>query len=152
VVKTVIDDLQGQEVANLIQEHLDDMQSVSPPESKHALDLESLRQPDITFWSVWDQGKLAGFGAIKELCPTHAEIKSMKTSSRYARRGVASRLLQHIIEASQERGYSRLSLETGSMAFFEPARSLYKKYGFEYCPPFSEYKADPNSVFMTKTL
>jgi putative acetyltransferase len=111
-----------------------------------------LRQPDITFWSIWDEGSLAGFGAIKELCSTHAEIKSMKTSTLYARRGVASRLLKHIIEVSQGRGYNRLSLETGSMSFFDPARSLYLKYGFEYCEPFSEYKADPNSVFMTKAL
>ena len=140
-VKIKIDDLHGEEVADLLQQHIDDMRSISPPESKHALDLEGLRQPEITFWSVWDEGQLAGFGAIKELDPAHAEIKSMKTTPMYARRGIATTLLQHIITVSLDRGYQRLSLETGSMAYFAPARSLYQKYGFEYCAPFSEYNA-----------
>jgi putative acetyltransferase len=147
-----IDDLSGQEVANLLQEHIEDMQSISPPESKHALDLEGLRHPSITFWSVWDSDQLAGCGAIKELDATHAELKSMRTAASCKGRGIASMLLGFIIKESRSRGYRRLSLETGSVSYFDAAISLYQKHGFEYCAPFSSYKEDPHSVFMTKWL
>ena len=146
------DDLRGPEIAQLLQEHLHDMHRVSPPESVHALDLESLRQPDITFWTIWDAGTLAGCGAIKELDPQHAEIKSMRTASAHRRKGVARQLLQHLLAEARQRGYTRVSLETGAMDFFLPARALYASFGFENCPPFSDYIADPNSVFMTKAL
>jgi putative acetyltransferase len=146
------DDVRGPEIAALLQEHLRDMYRVSPPESVHALDLESLRQPDITFWTVWDAGILAGCGALKELDPQHAEIKSMRTASSHRRQGVATQLLEHMLAEAKQRGYTRLSLETGSMEFFRPARALYTSFGFEPCPPFADYIADPNSVFMTKEL
>jgi putative acetyltransferase len=147
-----IDDLRGPEIAALLQEHLRDMHRVSPPESVHALDLESLRQPDITFWTVWDEGILAGCGALKELDPQHAEIKSMRTAASHRRRGVAKQMLQHILDEAKRRGYTRVSLETGAMNFFTPARALYASFGFKNCPPFSDYIEDPNSVFMTKEL
>jgi putative acetyltransferase len=146
------DDLRGPEIAELLQAHLQDMHRVSPPESVHALDLESLRRPDITFWTIWDAGVLAGCGAIKELDPQHAEIKSMRTASSHRRQGVAKQLLQHMLAEARQRGYTRVSLETGSMDFFMPARALYASFGFEPCPPFADYIADPNSVFMTKAL
>ena len=144
------DDLRGPEIAALLQEHLRDMHRVSPPESIHALDLESLRQPDITFWTVWDAGILAGCGALKELDPQHAEIKSMRTASSHRRRGVATQLLEHRLAEAKRRGYTRVSLETGAMDFFLPARTLYANFGFEYCPPFADYITDPHTVFMTK--
>lgn len=147
-----IDDLRGAEIAELLHEHLRDMHRVSPPESIHALDLESLRKPDITFWTIWDEGTLAGCGALKELDPQHAEIKSMRTASSHRRKGVAKQLLQHLLYEAKQRGYTRLSLETGSMDFFIPARELYASFGFQYCPPFAGYTEDPNSVFMTKEL
>jgi putative acetyltransferase len=147
-----IDELRGPEIAALLQEHLRDMHRVSPPESIHALDLESLRQPDITFWTIWDAGILAGCGAIKALTQQHAEIKSMRTASSHRRQGVAKQLLQHLLDEAKQRGYTRVSLETGSMDFFMPARALYASFGFENCPPFADYIADPNSVFMTKQL
>jgi len=146
------DDLTGSEIAALIGEHLQEMALQSPPESVHALNLEGLKKPDITFWSAWEQEKLAGCGALKELDDGHGEIKSMRTSSSHLRKGVARGILQHIIEEARRRGYTRLSLETGSMAAFEPARRLYASFGFEYCKPFSDYSEDPNSVFMTKPL
>ena len=148
----VVDDLSSQEIADFLQQHLEDMRSTSPPESKHALDLDGLRQPDISFWSVWDEGQLVGCGALKELSALHGEIKSMRTSATCRGKGVASFILQHIIETARGRGYQTLSLETGSMAFFEPARRLYHKFGFVLCPPFASYTEDPNSVFMTKRL
>lgn len=151
-MKIIVDDLRGPEIHELLQEHLQSMRFHSPPQSVHALDLDRLRQPEITFWTVWDNCELLGCGAIKELDPHHAEIKSMRTASNHLRKGVARTLLNHILEQARRRGYSRLSLETGSMAAFEPARQLYASFGFEYCGPFGDYLEDPNSVFMTRTL
>lgn len=147
-----VDDLRSAEIAALLQEHLDDMKLHSPPESIHALDLEKLRQPGITFWSLWQGDELMGCGAIKQLDPTHGEIKSMRTSSRHRRKGVAAAMLQHILEEAQRRGYRRLSLETGSPAAFVPARELYARFGFRPCGPFADYTDDPYSVFMTREL
>lgn len=147
-----VDDLRGAEIACLLEQHLQDMRRVSPPESVHALDLDRLRVPEITFWTVWAGSALAGCGAIKELAHDHGEIKSMRTAPEFRNRGVASLMLNHIIQEAKKRQYTRLSLETGSMAFFEPARRLYQKYGFAPCGPFSSYQEDPNSVFMTMQL
>lgn len=147
-----IDDLSGPEVAQILTEHLHDMYAVSPPESVHALDLNKLRQPNITFWSVWDGNQLAGCGAIKELKAGHAEIKSMRTAKAYRGKGVAVKLMEHILSVAAERNYQRLSLETGPQEFFTPARNLYERFGFEYCGPFGDYVEDPYSVFMTKSL
>lgn len=147
-----IDDLRGPEIAALLQEHLDDMALHSPPESIHALDLDRLRRPEITFWTLWQDGELLGCGAIKQLDATHAEIKSMRTSNRHRRKGVAATMLQHILVEAQRRGYRRLSLETGSPAAFAPARELYARFGFLACGPFADYVEDPYSVFMTREL
>lgn len=151
-MEILVDDLSGRDIAEFLDEHIQDMKAVSPPESKHALDLAGLRQPEITFWTVWHGATLVGCGALKELAAGHGEIKSMRVASAYRKQGVASQLLQHILTEARRRNYQRLSLETGSMAFFEPARQLYTKFGFEYGPPFASYVEDPNSVFMTKNL
>nr|WP_300999825.1 GNAT family N-acetyltransferase [Halomonas sp.] len=144
-----VDNLEGPEVIALLQEHLGSMEHTAPAESRHALDLSGLSSPDVTFWSIWDGSELAGFGALKHMTDTHAEIKSMRTAATHQRKGVASRLLQHIIQEATGRGYSRLSLETGSMEYFQAARSLYASFGFTPCPPFGDYRPDPNSIFMT---
>jgi putative acetyltransferase len=151
-MKIIIDDLTGPEVAELLEEHLQNMAKHSPPESRHALNLDGLRKPEITFWSAWEDEELVGCGALKELDKQHGEIKSMRTSSSHLRKGVAKRMLQHILEEAKKRNYRRLSLETGSMAAFEPARRLYASFGFQECKPFSDYIEDPNSVFMTMEL
>jgi putative acetyltransferase len=147
-----IDDLTGPEIAALLAEHLDCMAQVSPPESRHALALEQLRQPGITFWSVWAGQQLAGCGALKEIDSTHGEIKSMRTATSHLRQGVAGVVLQHIIAEAKRRGYRRLSLETGSMTYFEPAQSLYRKAGFHECAAFADYKPDANSIFFTREI
>ena len=147
-----IDDLKGQEIRELLHEHLRNMALHSPPESVHALDLEDLQKPEIRFWTVWEDSELLGCGALKELDASHAEIKSMRTSTKHLRKGVARHLLKHMIEHAKLRGYKRLSLETGSMDAFEPARKLYAGFGFSYCEPFADYVDDPNSVFMKKEL
>ena len=147
-----VDNLESPQVIRLLQEHLSSMALVSPPESCHALNLSGLKVPEVTFWSLWDDDQLAGFAALKHLSETHAEVKSMRTSAQYLRKGVGRTLVQHLIEHARSRGYARLSLETGSMAYFEPARQLYLSFGFEYCPPFGNYKEDPNSIYMMKVL
>ncbi len=148
----LIDDLSSPKIALFLEEHTREMKAVSPPGSNHALDLEGLKKPEITFWTVWDKATLIGCGAIKELDAEHAEVKSMRVAASYRGKGVASKLLQHIVREAKRRGYRRLSLETGSMPHFDPARSLYEKFGFQLCAPFSTYQEDANSVFMTKEL
>jgi putative acetyltransferase len=147
-----VDDLSGPEIIRLLQENLQSVASHSPPESVHALGLEALRNPDITFWSVWQDSELMGCGAIKELDSRHGEIKSMRTVSLHLRKGVAARLMHHILDEAERRSYERLSLETGSMDAFAPARSLYARFGFEPCGPFANYVEDPYSVFMTREV
>ena len=128
------------------------MYEISPPESVHALDLAALRKPEITFWTAWRDGELLGCGALKALDATHGEIKSMRTASAHRRTGVGRAVLEHIFAEARARSYARLSLETGSMEAFAPARRLYESFGFAYCPPFGDYTEDPNSVFMTRAL
>ena len=152
IVEIRVDDLSGAEIRELLQEHLANMRQISPPESVHALPLEGLLKPEITFWSAWENGELLGCGALRELSAQHGEIKSMRTSSRHRRKGVAKALLDYIIGEAARRGYRHLSLETGSMEAFEPARQLYARAGFTFCGPFADYVDDPNSVFMTKEL
>jgi len=147
-----VDDLRGPAIAQLLQEHLQSMALHSPPESVHALDLAALRKPDITFWCAWQDDALLGCGALKELDSFHGEIKSMRTASAHLRKGVATRLLAHILDEARRRSYRRLSLETGSMQAFTPARSLYTRLGFRPCGPFAAYVEDPHSVFMTREL
>lgn len=151
-LRIVVDDLSGPEIAALLTEHVEEMRATSPPESKHALDLAGLRQPEVTFWSVYAGDVLVGCGALKELDPGHGELKSMRTARSHLGRGVASALLRHIIAEARRRGYHRISLETGAMGFFAPARALYAKHGFTPCAPFAQYVEDPNSVFLTTEL
>ena len=147
-----IDDLRSPEIIGLLEEHLADMYRVSPPESVHALDLDGLRRPEITFWSIWEGEQLAGCIALKELDAQHGEIKSMRTASSFRGKGAGKQLLQHLLAEAARRDYRRLSLETGPQAFFEPARTLYARFGFESCGPFADYWDDPFSVFMTRAV
>lgn len=147
-----VDDLAGPEIRAMLAEHIRNMRQISPPESVHALDVDGLLQPDVTCWSAWSGGELLGCGALKELDPTHGEIKSMRTMPAHRRKGVARAMLQYIITEARSRSYTRLSLETGSMAAFDAARRLYESFGFTYCSPFAGYTEDPNSVFLTRAL
>ena len=147
-----VDDLSRPEVHALLDEHLQNMYQLSPPESVHALDLGKLRSPDITFWTAWDGAELLGCGALKELDPAHAEIKSMRTPQARRRVGAGRAILAHLIGVARQRGYRRLSLETGAMAAFVPAQKLYESFGFAFCGPFGSYREDPNSCFMSLEL
>ena len=171
-----IDDLSRPAIHALLNEHLQSMRELSPPESVHALDLQKLRQPDITFWSAWEGPLLLGCGALKALeahhghLPDallgqrrgehhnqhhdqgHGEIKSMRTPAALRRQGAGRAILAHIIDVARSRAYDRLSLETGAMPAFKPAQTLYQSFGFTFCGPFGDYVEDPNSVFMTLRL
>ena len=147
-----IDDLSDPAIHALLNEHLQNMHALSPPESVHALDLNKLRDPAVTFWSAWDDGQLLGCGALLELAPDHGEIKSMRTPANQRRRGAGRALLAHILTVARQRGYRRLSLETGSAEAFLPAQALYASTGFVRCSAFGDYSEDPHSVFMTLAL
>ncbi|MEV6276118.1 GNAT family N-acetyltransferase [Nocardia sp. NPDC051832] len=147
-----VDDLAGPEIAALLTQHLADMYANSPEDSVHALDLDKLRKPEITFWAARDGDALVGCTALKELDPTHGEIKSMRTADGHTGRGIAAALLAHLIAEARARGYTRLSLETGTADFFAPAVRLYQRHGFDFCGPFADYTADPHSYFMTLEL
>jgi putative acetyltransferase len=147
-----IDDLTHPQVHQLLEEHLANMYELSPPEQVFALDLAKLRMPEITFWTVWDENKLLGCGALKELSPTHGEIKSMRTPTAARGKGAGRAVLERITTVARQRGYTRLSLETGTHPAFEPAHNLYRSEGFVLSGPFGEYMASPHSVFMALEL
>jgi putative acetyltransferase len=148
----VFDDLSRPAVHALLQEHLQNMHAWTPAESVHALDLASLLQPEITFWTAWDDDLLVGCGALKELDSRHGEVKSMRTPSTVRRRGAGRAILEHIVAEARTRGYDRLSLETGAAEVFRPAQRLYESAGFVRCGPFDGYVEDPNSLFFTLEL
>lgn len=147
-----IDDLSDQRVIKFLEDHLQHMVEITPPGCVHALNIDELKKPDITFWTVWDEQTLLCCGALKELTAQHAELKSMRTTPAHLGKGLASVLLRHILSEARKRNYKRLSLETGSYEAFVPARKLYEKFGFSYCGPFSDYTDNSNSVFMTIQL
>jgi putative acetyltransferase len=145
-------DLDDPRVIAVLETHLAKALEITPRESAHALDVTALRAPDLAVWAAWEGEALMGIGALKALGPEEGEVKSMHTPAAMRGRGAASAILGHIIATAQERGYRRLSLETGAMDYFAPARALYQRHGFAECAPFAGYRLDPNSVFMTLEL
>ena len=151
-MKIEVDDLTRPAIHALLQEHLDNMHRLGPPESVHALDLDALRRPEITFWSAWEGDRLLGCAALKQLDARHGEVKSMRTPEALRRTGAGRALLNHVIAEARRRGYARLSLETGTVAAFVPAHRLYESAGFVPTGPFADYVEDVNSMFMTLAL
>ena len=147
-----VDDLTGEATRALIAFHLDGMHDTSPPESVHALDIDGLRHPSVTFWSAWIDGELAGIAALKSIDAERGELKSMRVDDRFRGSGVGRALLRHLIAEARRRGMTSLWLETGSPDDFVPAQRLYESEGFTRCGPFDGYIDDPFSVFMTRTL
>lgn len=146
------DDLSGPAIGDLLRLHLAEMHRWSPPESVHAMPIERLRQPDVTFYSAWDDGLLAACGAIRHLASDHGELKSMRAHPDYRGRGAGKAILLHLLDVARQRGYARVSLETGRPEPFLPARRLYESHGFVECPPFGSYGIDPFSICMTRPL
>ena len=148
----VEDDLTGPEIRSLLELHFRGMLDNSPEGSCHFLDIDGLRQPDVTFWSIWNDRSLAGCGALRELDRDHGELKSMRTSPDHLGQGVGRQLLVHIIDVARQREYGRVSLETGSSPAFDAARHLYDSFGFDECGPFGDYTPEPFSRFYTLEL
>lgn len=146
------DDLASETTRALIAFHLAGMHDTSPPESVHALDVDGLRDPAVSFWAAWAGGDLAGIGALKAIDASRGELKSMRVDDRYLGQGVGRALLRHIIGEARARGMTSLWLETGSTPEFLPAQRLYESEGFVRCGPFEGYRDDPFSVFMTRRL
>ncbi|MPZ71144.1 MAG: GNAT family N-acetyltransferase [Actinobacteria bacterium] len=146
------DDPASEDVRALLEGHLSLMRDTSPPEDVHALDVADLREKGVSFFSLRMDGELLSVGALKHLDPTHSELKSMHTAPAARRRGVARAMLEHLVGTARARGYQRVSVETGSMEAFAPARALYASAGFQVCEPFGDYVSSPNSVFMTLNL
>jgi putative acetyltransferase len=145
-------DLSDPRILALLRHHFDKCHEVTPPGSAHVFDVAQLNAPEIDFWAAWEGETLLGAGAMKPLDAVHGEVKSMHTAGAARRRGVGAAILRHIIATARERGLTRLSLETGSFGYFLPAVALYKAHGFVECPPFGDYRPDPNSLFLTLTL
>ena len=143
-------------VISLLHTHLTTARAETAPGSAHALDDAGLRAPNVTFWSAWEgdgpSARLVAVAALKQLTADHGEVKSMHTDEAVRGRGIGGALLRHVVVTARERGMTRLSLETGSWSYFAPARALYARHGFVECSPFSDYKADPNSLYMTLVL
>jgi putative acetyltransferase len=154
VISFVIDtdDPRAPDVHALLERHLDFCRATSPPEDVHALDLDGLLDQAVTFYSVRRDGELLAIGALKRLDAGHGELKSMHTAAPARGQGAARALVDHLLAVARDRGYQRVSLETGSMAAFVPARTLYEAAGFAACGPFGGYSPSPNSTFMTMTL
>jgi putative acetyltransferase len=152
MMRIIPGDLGDPRVIELLDIHLTSARAQTALGSAHALDLTGLQSPDLRLWTIWEEETLLGVGALKRLSPEHGEIKSMHTAQSMRGRGAGSAMLRHIIATARASGMSRLSLETGSWDYFQPARALYRSHGFVECPPFADYVPDPNSVFMTLEL
>ena len=146
------DDPRVDDVRALLGVHLRFANEHSPPEDVHALDLDGLLSNSVSFFSIREDGELLGIGALKRLDDSHAELKSMHTAENARGRGVGRAMVEHLVEVARARGCDRVSLETGSMGAFAPARTLYQSAGFRQCEPFADYRPGPNSICMTLDL
>jgi putative acetyltransferase len=146
------DDPRAADVRSLLERHMAFANEHSPPEDVHALDVDGLLDPDVTFFSFRASGELVGVGAIKQLDAEHAELKSMHTAESARGRGVGTAMVEHLLGVARSRGVRRVSIETGTMAAFAPARALYARAGFAPCEPFGSYTYSPNSICMTLWL
>ena len=151
-MKSIEGNFDNSEVNDLLKKHFIELRSVSPAGSTHVLDIDGLKDPSIKFWSLWENNKLIGCGALKFLEKNHGEFKSIRVADEFRKKGIGERIIEHLIEEAKKLEISKLSIETGAGEFFLPARKLFAKFGFESCIPFAHYKEDPNSCYFTKNL
>jgi putative acetyltransferase len=145
-------DFDDPQVIALLQTHVVRAHAETGRGSAHALNITGLKKPGIRFWALWSDDRVTALGALKHLSPDHGEVKSMHTAEHARKKGMGSAMLDHIMDEAGRMGMSRLSLETGAWDYFIPARAFYRRHGFAECGPFADYKSDPNSIFMTRTL
>ena len=148
-MKSIEGNFDNPEVDELLRKHFIELRSVSPAGSTHVLDIDGLKNPSIKFWSLWENEKLMGCGALKFLNENHGEFKSIRVADQYRGKGYGKKIISHLIAEAKELKIKKISIETGSGKFFKSARKLFKNFGFEKCEPFSHYKADANSCYMT---
>ena len=151
-MRSIEGNFDNSEVNDLLKKHFIELRSVSPVGSTHVLDIDGLKDPSIKFWSLWEDNKLVGCGALKFLEKNHGEFKSIRVADEFKKRGAGERIINHLIEEAKKLKISKLSIETGAGEFFLPARKLFSKFGFKKCPPFAHYKDDPNSCYYTLNL
>ncbi len=151
-MRSIEGNFDNSEVNDLLKKHFIELRSVSPAGSTHVLDINGLKDPSIKFWSLWEDNKLVGCGALKFLEKNHGEFKSIRVVDEFKKRGAGERIINHLIEEAKKLKISKLSIETGAGEFFLPARKLFSKFGFKKCPPFAHYKDDPNSCYYTLNL
>ena len=147
-MKSIEGNFNNSEVNELLLNHFKELRSVSPEGSTHVLDIPGLKDPSIKFWSIWEDSKLVGCGAIKLFDQKHGEFKSIRVTNEFRKKGYGEKILKHLLIKAKSLNLSKLSIETGSGEFFRPARELFQKIGFKKCPPFAHYKEDPNSCYM----
>ena len=152
MLKSIEGNFDNQEVHDLLIQHFIELRSVSPEGSTHVLDIAGLKDPTIKFWSLWEGDKLMGSGAIKFLNKSHGEFKSIRVNDKFRNHGFGLKIISHLLDEAKKLDIKRLSLETGAGPFFNSARSLFVKSGFIVCEPFSHYKKDINSVYMTMLI
>ena len=151
-MKSIEGNFDNSEVNDLLKKHFIELRSVSPAGSTHVLDIDGLKDPSIKFWSLWENNKLIGCGALKFLEKNHGEFKSIRVANEFRKKGIGERIIEHLIEEAKKLKISKLSIETGAGEFFVPARNLFSKFGFKLCPPFAHYKEDPHSCYYTLNL
>jgi len=147
-MKSIEGNFDNSEVNELLLYHFKELRSVSPEGSTHVLDIPGLKDPSIKFWSIWEDSKLVGCGAIKLFDQKHGEFKSIRVTNEFRKKGYGEKILKHLLIKAKNLNLRKLSIETGSGEFFKPARELFQKIGFKKCPPFAHYKEDPNSCYM----
>ena len=152
IMKSIENNFDDTEVNELLTKHFIELRSVSPEGSTHVLDIPGLKDPSITFWSLWDGEELIGCGALKLLEKEHGEFKSIRVADKYRKSGMGEKIISHLIDQAKQIGIKKLSTETGAGNFFAPARKLFNNSGFKPCPPFAHYKEDINSLYFTKHL
>ena len=151
-MKSIEGNFDNHDVDKLLRRHFVELRSVSPAGSTHVLDIEGLKDNSIKFWSMWENEELIGCGALKTLEPDHGEFKSIRVADKFRKNKIGQKIISHLIDRSQQLGFKKLSVETGSGEFFAPARKLFKSFGFEPCEPFAHYKEDPNSCYYSLKL
>ena len=151
-MKSIEDNFDDPQVNELLTKHFIELRSVSPAGSTHVLDIQGLKDQSIKFWSLWENDELIGCGALKFLDENHGEFKSIRVADKFRKKGTGEKIFDHLIKKVKEIGIKKISIETGSGKYFEPARKLFKKFNFQLCKPFAHYKDDPNSCFYTKDI
>ena len=152
MISSIEGNFEDNEVHKLLTKHFIELRAASPKGSTHVLDIPGLKVDSIKFWSLWENGKLVGCGALKILDIDHGEFKSIRVHDDFRKKGYGTKIIENLINKARGLNIKRLSIETGAGQFFKPARKLFEKCQFQPCKPFAHYKEDKNSIYLTKLI